>query len=114
MDLDIAGNNTVSEAELHNTMASILLADILKERRSERRWKLFRRFMIASFFIGGAVLYAMFYTSTLGIKVNIFERFKEREPELAVVRRASALACHRLLINSHRTRSHSMGYVAIL
>lgn len=28
--------------------------------------------------------------------------------------RASALACHRLLINSHRTRSHSMGYVAIL
>ena len=86
MDLDIAGNNTVSEAELHNTMASILLADILKERRSERRWKLFRRFMIASFFIGGAVLYAMFYTSTLGIKVNIFERFKEREPELAVVR----------------------------
>lgn len=86
MDLDIAGNKTVSEAELHNTMASILLADILKERRSERRWKLFRRFMIASFFIGGAVLYAMFYTSTLGIKVNIFERFKEREPELAVVR----------------------------
>jgi len=28
--------------------------------------------------------------------------------------RASALECHRLLINSHRTRSHSMGYVAIL
>ena len=33
---------------------------------------------------------------------------------VGAIPRASALACHRLLINSHRTRSHSMGYVAIL
>jgi glutathione peroxidase len=41
----------------------------------------------------------------------LFEHLKSAAPGIL---RASALACHRLLINSHRTRSHSMGYVAIL
>ena len=45
---------------------------------------------------------------------NHFKEYNLHIKEEEGTARASALACHRLLINSHRTRSHSMGYVAIL
>jgi protease-4 len=84
-DIDLDTNLDVTNADLQNTMASILLADILKERRSDRRWRFFKRFMIAAVFIGGTVFYAVFYANALGMKINIFPEFN-REPELAIVR----------------------------
>jgi protease IV len=50
-------------------MADVLLADMLRERRSDRRWRTIRRSLLVSGVVGGSLAYAMFYATALGYKV---------------------------------------------
>lgn len=93
-DLEQAASGQAPEPELQQAMAHILLTDILKERRSDRRWKLFKRLMITAVFIGGAVFYALVYASAIGYKIKLLPEFGGK-PELALVRISGAIGSSR-------------------
>ena len=57
------------DAAIRAAMADLLLADMLRERKSERRWRLVRRSLLVAAGVGGFLLYILFYATALGYRM---------------------------------------------
>jgi protease-4 len=64
-----AGETLPQDAELKTAMADALLEDMLKERRSERRWRTIRRSLLVAAGVGVALVYVAFYATTFGYRL---------------------------------------------
>ncbi|AOZ11129.1 hypothetical protein BKK80_34800 (plasmid) [Cupriavidus malaysiensis] len=64
---------------MQHTMASAVIGDLLKERRTERRWRLVRRVGIALAFLMGLTHYVIFYSRVYGFS------FEPRQATVAVI-----------------------------
>jgi len=57
------------DGELKTAMADLLLSDMLRERQSERRWRMVRRSLLVASGVGGFLLYILFYATALGYRM---------------------------------------------
>lgn len=56
------------DSELKLAMGDALLADMLRERRMERRWRVLWRSLLVFVFLSGFFIYIMFYATALGYR----------------------------------------------
>lgn len=56
-----------ADGETGTAIAQAMLADLITERRAERRWRLVKRSGLAIVFVGGLLVYAWMYMSAMGI-----------------------------------------------
>ena len=56
-----------ADVSVESAMAGVLLRDLIKERRSDRRWLWLKRLGMAMFFLIGVGLYLKFQANLLGI-----------------------------------------------
>lgn len=82
-----------STGELSDALARAMLADLIKERRAERRWRAIRRTGFAALFVGGLLFYAYFYLNAIGSS-NPFERAPEAG-SIGVVRLSGPIVADR-------------------
>ena len=69
-----------SDPKLQTALANAVLADLIKERRGNRRWTWIKRAGFAAFFLVGLVFYISFEAKTGGVK------FIPSDPVVGVVR----------------------------
>lgn len=74
-----SAGSTPSTHDIQEAMSNAVIGDLLKERRSERRWRLLRRTGIAFAFVMGLAHYVIFYARVYGFS------FEPRQPTIAVI-----------------------------
>lgn len=82
-----------SDGELSGALAGAVLADLIRERRAERRWRAIRRTGIAILFVGGLLFYGYTYLSATGSS-GLFERAPE-QGSLGVIRVSGPIGADR-------------------
>lgn len=79
-EADTVAATIPTDASVESAMAGVLLRDLIRERRSDRRWLWVKRIGMALAFVIGLGLYLRFQAELLGIG------FGPREPSVGVVR----------------------------
>lgn len=64
---------TPGDGEVSTALAGAMLADLIRERRAERRWRVVKRTGFSLFFVSGILFYVYFYLAASGA-ANPFER----------------------------------------
>lgn len=81
------------DREVSGALAGAVLADLIRERRAERRWRAIRRTGIAILFVGGLLFYGYVYLSATG-SPSLFERAPE-QGSLGVIRVSGPIGADR-------------------
>lgn len=81
-----------SDETVSSALAGAMLKDLIRERRSERRWRFWKRVALSVVFVGGVLVYVQFYLAASG--VSLFERAPE-PGSIGVIRIHGAIGAER-------------------
>lgn len=81
------------DGEVSTALAGAMLADLIRERRAERRWRVVKRTGFSLFFVSGILFYVYFYLAASGA-ANPFER-QPAAGSIGVVRISGPIASDR-------------------